>query len=143
MLIALKLLHFLALLLGGAAAVTSLILPRALSRSGHEGPPPPALKLVSRALAILGLIAIIILWITGLILWRTQYPGVALGPWFIVKLCAAGTILTASLWANLHMARATRLGKPPKPKRLQRLGSVSRFFLIVALVAAVMTFSGG
>ena len=137
----LKIIHLLALLLGGAGSVTPAIAARVLKRTGHEGPPPPALALTLRVIGIGALIAILLLWSTGLAMHSMQYAGADLGTWFIIKLVAATLILIISVWLNLMAARAARTGAAPSAGRVRRLGLAARGLLILAIIAAVLTFS--
>ncbi len=140
MYITLKALHLLALLLGGAGTVTPAIATRVLKRLHHKGPPPPALAMTLRLVAIAALFAIMLLWITGLAMYSIKYPGVDLGIWFIVKLVAATLILIISVTVNLMAARAARTERPPNATRMRRLALASRGLLILAIIAAVITF---
>ena len=141
MFITLKIIHFLALLLGGAGSVAPAIAARVLKRINHEGPPPPALALTLRLIGIGALVAIMLLWATGLAMYSMKYPGADLGTWFIIKLGAATLILIISVWANLMAARAARTGTPPNARRVRRLGLAARGLLILAIIAAVFTFT--
>jgi len=141
MFVALKALHFLALLLGGAGSITPAIAARVLKRTGHEGPPPRALALTLRLVGIGSLFAIILLWVTGLAMYVMSYQGADLGTWFLVKLAAATLILVISVAVNFMAAKAARVGTPPDARRMRRLGAYSRGLLILAIIAAVLTFN--
>lgn len=141
MFIALKIIHLLAVALGGASAVTSAIVPRALRRSKHEGPPPKPLAMTVRVLTIGSLVAILLLWITGIAMWRMAYAGADLGPFFIAKLVAATTIFGISIWLNILSARAARTGKPANPGRVKRLGMGARWLFVFTIITAVIVFA--
>lgn len=141
MFIILKILHLLVLLLAGASSITPAIAMRVLKRTGHEGPPPPALAITLRLIGIGSLIAIIILWATGLGMYSIKYPGADLGMWFHVKLGAATLILILSIVLNLMAARAARTGMPANPRTVRRLGLAARGMVILAIITAVLTFS--
>ncbi len=141
MFITLKIVHFLALLLGGAASVTPAVAMRALKRTGHSGPPPPALALTLRVLGIGSLIAILLLWGTGLGMYTLKYQGADLGTAFIVKMAVATLILIIAVWLNLMATRAARTGEPANAGRVRLLGYAARGLLIIAIIAAVLSFS--
>jgi len=141
MFVFLKIVHFLAIALGGGASLAALIAPRAIAKSGHKGPPPPALAMTLRMLGIAGLIAIVLLWLTGLGLLRIGYEGADLGPYFMVKLAAATIIFGISVWMNLMAARAARTKTPVNPVLVRRLGIAVRFLLIITIIMAVLVFS--
>lgn len=141
MFITLKIIHLLALLLGGAGSLTPAISARVLKRTNHSGPPPSALALTLRLVGIGGLIAIVLLWITGLAMYSLKYSEVSLGIWFSIKLVAATLILGISAWMNLMAARSARTGTPPNAGRVRRLGLAVRSLLILAIVTAVVSFA--
>ena len=141
MFVTLKIIHFLALLLGGAATIAPGILQRARARAGEDGPPPPAMAIGLRVLGILGLVAILLLWITGLIMTNLGYDGAPLGIWFTIKLIAATVVLGISAALNLAAARAARSGTPPNPALAKSLTPILRGALLLAIVAAAVVFS--
>ncbi len=141
MFVTLKIIHFLALLLGGAATISPGILRRALARSDHAGPPPAYLAAALRVFGILGLIAIVLLWITGGAMVSIGHDWGAMSPWFWVKLLAATIVLAISVFLNLRAARAARGGDAASPKTIKIGLTVTRAALFVAIVCAVITFA--
>jgi len=141
MLLALKSLHILALLLGGASTIGGAVMQRALQRSGHTGPLPAPVALAMRVFPMLGLIAIVTLWITGIWMYMGAYQGLSLGIWFHLKLALATVILGGSVFANMALVRAARGGPAPNPKALRATATAIRLSLILAIILAVLTFS--
>ena len=140
MFIFLKSLHFLALLMGGAATIAPMVMLRAIAVSRADGP-VPAVALSMRILGILGFLAIIILWVTGIFMISLGYDGASLGVWFVVKLFAAGAIFAASAVLNLLAARAARTGVPPNPAIQRPLITLVRLSLLIAVISAAIVFS--
>ena len=140
MYVTLKVIHFLALLLGGAGTIAPAAAARVMRRLGTSKP-PPELAMTLRLIGIGSLIAIVLLWITGLGMFLSRFGGVDLGVAFIVKLIVATLIFIISVWLNLMAARAARTGTPPSPDLVRQLGLSARILLIVAVIAAVVTFN--
>lgn len=141
MLITLKIVHYLSLMAGGGSSIATLILQRSLARTGHVGPPPPAIAMATRMMGILGLTAILLLWGTGLVMLMQNYVGADLGIWFAVKLLAATLIFGISATMNVMAARAARTGVPPNPALMKHLASAIRILLLIAIITAVIVFS--
>lgn len=135
----LKILHFLALLLGGAATIAPGLMMRFAQASGQ--PPTPVMGRSMRALGIGGLVAIVVLWLTGLAMLHLAHGGAALGFWFTIKLIAATVILAGSAGLNLLAARAAAAGTPPPPTIVKPVSSVIRVSLLIAIIGAVLTFT--
>lgn len=139
--ITLKVIHFLALLMGGAAAIAPGLMQRALRLTGHDGPPPKSTAMTMRILGIMGLIAIVLLWVTGIGMVSMGYDGATIGMMFWVKLLAAAAILVASVILNLMAARAAREGTPPNPGLVKGLQMLTRGALLLAIIAAAIVFT--
>lgn len=137
----LKILHFLALLLGGAGTIAPGILRRALVRSGHDGPPPAYIGAALRIFGILGLVAIVLLWITGGAMMSIAHSWGDMTAWFWVKLLAATVILAISAFLNLRAARAARGGAPASPALVKTGLSIVRAALLIAIICAVLAFA--
>lgn len=137
----LKIVHFLALLLGGAASIAPGLMRKSLARTGHDGPPPPAIGMTMRVLGILGLVAIILLWLTGGAMMSMAHDWGAMALWFWIKLLAATAILGTSVYMNLAVSRAARGGPPPSPALVKTSTTVIRTALVLAIICAVLTFA--
>lgn len=137
---ALKTIHYLALLLGGAATVAPMIVQRAVAMAGSDGS-PPAVKLSLRAFGLSGLVAIVLLWLSGLMMLSHGYDGAGFGTWFTIKLIAATAILLSATTLNILAARNARSGAPPNPAIVRPLTLTIRVSLVVAIIGAVLTFS--
>ena len=138
--ILLKVLHYLSLFLAGGLGVANVMLFKNHQKAGM--PPAPPVQKTMMTLARLGLIAIVILWLTGLPLTYKVYGSFDLGWPFHLKLLGATSLLSAVAFLNLHLTKQSRDGNPPNPKVMKIVPSIARVSLVVVLVGvAVLTTS--
>lgn len=133
-----KLVHFSALLMAGGAVIGSGLLMKQVM--ANPGPPPPMVQNTMKILGMIGLAAIILLWLSGLGLAYGEYGGLAIGRWFDAKLFGAAIVLVCVIAMRVISTRAARAGVPPDMKLLKTLSMVSRGGLALAIVAAVVQF---
>lgn len=138
-LIALKFFHYLSLFLAGGAGVANGMLAAAHARAGT--PPAAPVQMVVRRLARLGLIALILIWITGLGLYHALYQSLDLEWAFVMKLIGASLLLGASIYMNLLLSRAAKTGTPPNPKLAKAMQSISRGALVLVLLGIAIVTS--
>ena len=138
--ILLKVLHYLSLFLAGGLGVANVMLFKNHQKAGM--PPAPPVQKTMMTLARLGLIAIVILWLTGLPLTYKVYGSFDLGWPFHLKLLGATSLLGAVAFLNLHLTKQSRDGNPPNSKVMKIVPSIARASLVVVLVGvAVLTTS--
>ena len=138
--ILLKVLHYLSLFLAGGLGVANVMLFKNHQKAGM--PPAPPVQKTMMTLARLGLIAIVILWLTGLPLTYKVYGSFDLGWPFHLKLLGATSLLGAVAFLNLHLTKQSRDGNPPDPKVMKIVPPIARVSLVVVLVGvAVLTTS--
>ena len=138
--ILLKVLHYLSLFLAGGLGVANVMLFKNHQKAGM--PPAPPVQKTMMTLARLGLIAIVILWLTGIPLTYKVYGSFDLGWPFHLKLLGATSLLSAVAFLNLHLTKQSRDGNPPNPKVMKIVPSIARASLVVVLVGvAVLTTS--
>ena len=138
--ILLKVLHYLSLFLAGGLGVANVMLFKNHQKAGM--PPAPPVQKTMMTLARLGLIAIVILWLTGLPLTYKVYGSFDLGWPFHLKLLGATSLLSAVAFLNLHLTKQSRDVNPPNPKVMKIVPSIARASLVVVLVGvAVLTTS--
>jgi uncharacterized membrane protein len=131
-----KFLHIFGLMLGSGAAFGSFAVARQVRLSA--GPPPKELLALRPLFARTALVAIVLLWLTGLWLYADAYAGVALGWPFHAKLGTAALLLVAIIVVNV-IARRTAAGAPP-PAWLPQLHVATRILLVLAVALAVFVF---
>ena len=138
--IVLKVLHYVSLFLAGGLGVANMMLFKSHQKAGLL-PALPVQKTMM-TLARLGLIAIAVLWITGIPLTYKVYGSFDLGWPFHLKLLGATSLLGAVAFLNLHLTKQSRDGNPPNPKVMKIVPSIARASLVVVLVGvAVLTTS--
>ena len=138
--ILLKVLHYVSLFLAGGLGVANVMLFKNHQKAGM--PPAPPVQKTMMTLARLGLIAIVILWLTGILLTYKIYGSFYLGWPFHLKLLGATSLLGAVAFLNLHLTKQSRDGNPPDPKVMKIVPPIARVSLVVVLVGvAVLTTS--
>ena len=138
--ILLKVLHYLSLFLAGGLGVANVMLFKNHQKAGI--PPAPPVQKTMMTLARLGLIAIVILWLTGLPLTYKVYGSFDLGWPFHLKLLGATSLIGAVAFLNLHLTKQAKDGNPPNPKVMKIVPPIARASLVIVLVGvAVLTTS--
>ena len=136
----LKVLHYASLFLAGGLGVANVM----LFKNHQDAGMPPALPVqkTMMTLARLGLIAIVILWLTGIPLTYKVYGSFDLDWPFHLKLLGATSLLGAVAFLNLHLTKQAKDGNPPNPKVMKIVPPIARASLVVVLVGvAVLTTS--
>ena len=138
--ILLKVLHYLSLFLAGGLGVANVMLFKNHQKAGM--PPAQPVQKTMMTLARLGLIAIVILWLTGIPLTYKVYGSFDLGWPFHLKLLGATSLLGAVAFLNLHLIKQSKHCNPPNPKVMKIVPPIARVSLVVVLVGvAVLTTS--
>jgi hypothetical protein len=139
MIVVFKLIHFAALMMGGAALIGNGLIMRRMAT--EKGPPPPMVGGLLGTFGLVGFSAIILLWLSGLGLVWQLHGSFALGPWFALKLVGASVVLLGSVTLRVIAARAQREGRPPPASVMKNMTMVLRLALATALFGAVMAFN--
>jgi hypothetical protein len=139
MLAGLKFLHFLALWMAGGAGVGGWVIQHIHSKSGSR--PTPEVLASVRTMGLIALLAVLMLWGSGLTMIYGFYGGIMPIPAFYVKLVVASVLLLASLSINLETVRAKRAGTPPRQSLMTALTWTIRVSLAAVIAAAVVAFS--
>ena len=138
--VTLKFFHYLALFLAGGLGVGNSILAKNHQKAGV--PPAPPVQATMMTLAKLGLVAIIILWGTGIALTYQLYGSFNLGWAFHLKLLGASALLLVICFLNIHLSNSAKKGVPPNPKFMNAVPYIARTSLVFVLVGiAVLTTS--
>jgi len=138
MLEVLKAIHLLCLLAGGAASLGNAVLLRRVMAAG--APPPPMVADAMKALANMGLGAILVLWATGIPLAVMVGAFATAGMLFSLKLVAAtGVLVLVPLmtWLRLQAAAGKR---PMNLALIRRMAAVVRWLTVLAVILAVVVF---
>ena len=134
-----KFLHLFSLLLAGGGVIGTAVIQSIYKKEGKV--PEPHLAKGFRILAFLSLLAIVIMWVTGIILTLVIYGSFSLGWDFHVKLLGATIILIVSLTINIHLKKSAQNQTPPDPNVMRYLASTGRLGFLLALGGAIWTFA--
>ena len=134
-----KFLHLFSLLLAGGGVIGTAVIQSIYKKEGKI--PEPHLAKGFRILAFLSLLAIVIMWVTGIILTLVIYGSFNLGWAFHVKLLGATIILIVSLTVNIHLKKSAQNQTPPDPNAMRYLASTGRLGFLLALGGAIWTFA--
>ena len=138
--VVLKVLHYLSLFLAGGLGVANALLFK--NHQKAEIPPAPPVQKTMVTLSRIGLIAIIILWLTGVPLTYKVYGSFDLGWPFHVKLLGATSLIGAITYLNIHLTKQSKNGAPPNPKVMKIIPPIARVSLVIVLVGvAILTTS--
>lgn len=137
MLITLKALHLLALMFGSASALGNLYL--GFASGPHDLAAPAYTNTLRKIFRSTGLIAIILLWISGLVLFVAQYGGRVDGIAFHLKIAFVLLLSAYIFFINIMAPKWAKRGGPPS--YIPALSWISAIALIVIVVLAVVTFS--
>ena len=138
-LIVLKTFHYLAILFAGGVLVGGGLIQAVFTRANQV--PDINVGKVLKILGYLGLGALIILWITGILLSSILYGGFAINTAFTIKIIAAAFLLIISFIVNIHVYNSSKNNQPPN-KSIMKIATMSgRGLIIVVLLAAAIAFS--
>ena len=132
----LKFLHILGLMLGAAAGFGSMVVARKIRRAGKPAPELAALRPV---FGRLGMTGIVLLWLSGLLLWMFRYDFADLGPAFSIKMVVSLILLGVILALNMMFRRAQTAGVAPAAW-LPKLGMTTPVLTLVAMGLGVWVF---
>ena len=138
--VVLKFLHYLALFLAGGLGVANGLLAKAHQMAGQ--PPAPPVQQTMMKLARLGLIAIILLWVSGIGLGYLIYGGLGMGWAFHMKLLGATILLGSISFLNAHLTSTSKVGLPPNPSVMKIIPMISRGALVLVLLGIAITTTG-
>ncbi len=131
-----KAIHFLALVLGAGASLGNIYLM--LARGPHDLPAPELTKALRKWYRLSALVAILVLWITGLAMALSGDGWIASNA-FNAKLVFATALLAIILFLNLMAASWARRGGPPG--WVQSLHVAGTACLLGAVIFAAYAFS--
>ncbi len=122
-----KFLHLISLFIAGGGGIGSAVIQSIYKKEGKV--PEPHLAKGFKVLAFLSLLAIITMWVTGIILLA-----------FHMKLFGASLILITAIFINIHLYVSARKSLSPNQKYIKNSGSLSRLGLILAITGAIGSF---
>ena len=134
-----KIFHYLALFLAGGLGVANSLLAKNHQKAAM--PPTPPVQKTMMTLARIGLLAIVILWITGFGLTYEIYGSFSLGWAFHMKLLGATLLLIAISFLNFHLSQSAKNATPPNPKVMKVIPIIARGSLAVVLIGIAIVTS--
>ena len=137
-LILLKTFHYLAILFAGGVLVGGGLIQAVFTRANQV--PDMSVSKVLKILGYLGLVALIILWVTGILLSNILYGGFAINTAFTVKIIAAALLLTISFIVNIHVYNSSKNNRPPSKSIMKMTTMSGRGLILIVLVAAAIAF---
>ena len=138
-LILLKTLHYLAILFAGGVLVGGGLIQAIFTRANQI--PDITVSKVLKILGYLGLGALIILWITGILLSNIIYGGFVINTAFTIKILAAAFLLIISFTVNIHVYNSSKNNQPPN-KSIMKIGTMlGRGLILIVLIGAAVAFS--
>lgn len=130
--------HFIGLAMGMSSGFANMVMAGLIARAAPQekavlGRFPPAMGRI-------GLIGLVLLWVSGIAIVLTRYGTFAILPRpFIIKLTAVVLLTIAVIYIHLLQGRASR-GDQAAMARIQTLGRATGPLALVAVIFAVITF---
>ena len=136
--ISLKFFHYLSLFLAGGLGVANGLLVK--THNKHNVIPSTPVQQTMVLLARLGLVALIVLWITGYFLTYQIYGSFKLGWAFHLKLFGASALLLVVTFLNYHLYDCGKKGVSTNPQIMKVIPIVARASLLLVLIGiAILT----
>ena len=134
----LKFFHYISLFLAGGLGVGNALLFKNHQKAA-VAPAAPVQKTMM-TMARLGLLSLVVLWLTGIPLTYQVYGTFDLGWAFHLKLLGASTLLAAIVFLNYHLYVCSKAGNPVSPKVMRVIPVIARSSLLVVLLGvAILT----
>ena len=134
----LKFFHYASIFLAGGLGVANAMLFKNHQKAGIAPAPPVQQTMIT--LARLGLISIVVLWLSGLPMTILLYGSFDLGWPFYLKIFGATTLLAVVAFLNIHLIKQARTGNPPNPKLMKVVPPIARTSLVLVFIGiAVLT----
>ncbi len=136
--IILKFIHYLAIVFSSGVLVGGGVIQSVYTKANQI--PDLTIAKILKLLGYIGLISLIVLWISGIILSINLYGGFTINSAFTIKLIAAGFLLGLSAFVNFHVFNSSRNNLLPN-KTIMKIATMSgRGLLIIVLISAAIAF---
>lgn len=135
-----KLLHILMAVSGVGFGLAALLI--GLAAAGKPPAENPLLGPLRIRFSRISFVSLLLLWLSGLWLYGGRYGGAEVPALFWVKIGAVVLLTLAAGTGQWMLLRAARGGPPPNPATMMRLSRAGAGFAVLALILAVLTFSG-
>ena len=134
-----KFLHLISLFVAGGGGIGSAVIQSIYKKEGKV--PEPHLSKGFQILAFLSLLAILTMWVTGVILVIYIYGSFALGWAFHMKLFGATLVLISVTFINFHLYNSSQKKSSPNQSYLKNSATISRVGLVLAIAGAIGSFA--
>ena len=138
-LIIIKFLHYLAIVFSGGALVGGGLINSVFTKANQV--PDMNVGKVLKLLGYIGLISLIILWLTGMLLANIIYGGFDINSAFNVKILAAALLLIISFGVNIHIYNSSKKKLPPNKKIIKIATMFGRGLIVIVLLGAAIAFN--
>ena len=136
--ITLKFIHYLAIVFSGGVLVGGGVIQSVYAKANQI--PDLTISNILKLLGYIGLISLIVLWISGIALSINLYGGFIINSAFTIKIIAAGFLLGLSAFINFHVFNSSKNNLPPN-KTIMKIATMSgRGLLVIVLIAAAIAF---
>ena len=138
LIITLKFIHYLAIVFSGGVLVGGGVIQSVYAKANQI--PDLITAKILKLLGYIGLISLIVLWISGIVLSINLYGGFIINSAFTIKIFAAGILLGLSTFVNFHVFNSSKNNLPPN-KTIMKIATMSgRVLLIIVLISAAIAF---
>ena len=138
-LIFLKFIHYLAIVFSGGVLVGSGLIQSIYTKANQV--PDLIVAKVLKILGYIGLAALIVLWITGILLTNLIYGGFSINLAFTIKIICAAILLILSFLVNVHVYNSSKNNQSPN-KSIMKIATMSgRGLILGVLISAAIAFN--
>ena len=138
LIITIKFIHYLAIVFSGGVLVGGGVIQSVYAKANQI--PDLTTAKILKLLGYIGLISLIVLWISGIVLSINLYGGFIINSAFTIKIIAAGILLGLSTFVNFHVFNSSKNKLPPN-KTIMKIATMSgRVLLIIVLISAAIAF---
>ena len=138
LIITLRFIHYLAIVFSGGVLVGGGVIQSVYAKA-NQIPDLNTAKIL-KLLGYIGLISLIVLWISGIVLSINLYGSFIINSAFTIKIIAAGFLLGLSAFVNFHVFNSFKNNLPPN-KTIMKIATMSgRVLLVIVLIAAAIAF---
>ena len=136
--VTLKFIHYLAIVFSGGVLVGGGVIQSVYAKANQI--PDLTTAKILKLLGYIGLVSLIILWVSGIILSINLYGSLIINSAFTIKIIAAGLLLGLSSFVNFHVFNSSKNNLPPN-KTIMKIATMSgRGLLVIVLITAAIAF---
>ena len=138
LIITLKFIHYLAIVFSGGVLVGGGVIQSVYAKANQI--PDLTTAKILKLLGYIGLISLIVLWISGIVLSINLYGGFIINSAFTIKIIAAGFLLGLSAFVNFYVFNSFKNNLPPNKTIMKIATMIGRGLLVIVLIAAAIAF---